>query len=76
MRPIVTDDKINPPEPGSLEDKFLALLSDAINGYGYVHRKKLKRKKGHWYQMKVTFQWPANGIINIDRVELRDVRKP
>jgi hypothetical protein len=64
------------PNPGSLEDKYMKLLAEALNGLGYVHRKKLKRKAGKWYQVSVIFQWPKNGQLHIETLRVRETRAP
>ena len=63
-------------EPSTLEAGFLRQLAEAINGLGYVHRKKLRRKAGNWYEMTVTFQWPKNGLLDIDTLRVRETRAP
>jgi len=64
------------PNPGSLEDRYMRLLAECLAGIGYVHRRKLKRKRGHWYRMTVEYQWAAEGVIDVERLTVREIRDP
>lgn len=57
------------------EMKHVRLLAEAINGVAYAHRKTFKRKVGRWYRLTVEFRWPANGILDIDTLKMREFKK-
>lgn len=70
----ITDDTLQASED-TAELKMMRLLAEAVNGIAYAHRKSFKRKVGRWYRLEVVFRWPANGILDVDTLKLREVKR-
>lgn len=70
----ITDDDLQM-SADTIEQKHVRLLAESINGIAHVHRKKFKRKVGRWYRITVEFRWPANGILDVDTLTIREFKK-